>query len=341
MYILGIETSCDETSVAIIENNRVLVNLVSSQMFHKLYGGVVPELSSRAHLEQLFPLIRESLKTAGLQIEDIDIIAATAGPGLIGALMVGYNSGKTIAHSLGKQFFPVNHIEGHMFSGFIGRENISYPVLNLTVSGGHTILSVLNSPTSINILGSTLDDAAGEAFDKVAKLTGMGYPGGPAIQNYASKGNEGKISFPVASLKSKYDFSFSGLKTAVLRYIQANYKNGELPGEDEKSDIALAFQNSAINSLINPVKFALKNHKFRSLSLNGGVAANKKLRESFKNIAEKNSLELLIPDFEYCGDNAAMIAIRAKLLNDSGVKINYLKYEPFPSFRSEFLENNM
>lgn len=340
MYILGIETSCDETSVAIIENNRVLVNLVSSQMFHKLYGGVVPELSSRAHLEQLFPLIRESLKATRLHIEDIDLIAATAGPGLIGALMVGYNSGKTIAHTLGKQFIPVNHIEGHMFSGFIGRENISYPVLNLTVSGGHTILSVLKSPTLINILGSTLDDAAGEAFDKVAKLTGMGYPGGPAIQNYASKGSDGKINFPVANLKSKYDFSFSGLKTSVLRYIQANYENGELPGEDQKSDIALAFQSSAVNSLINPVKATLKKYKFRSISLNGGVAANKKLRESIKNIAEIHSLDLLIPDFEYCGDNAAMIAIRAKLLYDSGVKINYLKYEPFPSFKSEFLENN-
>ncbi len=335
MRILGIETSCDETSVAILEGDEVKVNLISSQDFHKLYGGVVPELSSRAHLERVVPLTREAVKKAGLSIDDIDVVAATAGPGLIGALLVGFTFAKHMAWSLKKPFIPINHIEGHIFSGFLMSEKPEYPLLVLTVSGGHTLLTLVESETKIRFLGTTVDDAAGEAFDKVAKLTGLGYPGGPKIQNAAAKAIRKDIVFPVANLKQEFHFSFSGLKTSVLRYVQKNFPDGVVP-EEELNEIAFGFQDSVVKALSKNLEKAIKQFKPRSLSLNGGVAANSVIRNEVSRLGVKYGIPAVIPAFEYCGDNAAMIALRGKQLYDAG-EIFGNDSEPFPAFYSNYI----
>lgn len=335
MRILGIETSCDETSVAILEGDEVKVNLISSQDFHKLYGGVVPELSSRAHLERVVPLTREAVKKAGLSIDDIDVVAATAGPGLIGALLVGFTFAKHMAWSLKKPFIPVNHIEGHIFSGFLMSEKPEYPLLVLTVSGGHTLLTLVESETKIRFLGTTVDDAAGEAFDKVAKLTGLGYPGGPKIQYAAAKAIRKDILFPVANLKQEFHFSFSGLKTSVLRYVQKNFPDGVIPGE-ELNEIAFGFQDSVVKALSKNLEKAIKQFKPRSISLNGGVAANSVIRNEVTRLGFKYGIPAVIPAFEYCGDNAAMIALRGRQLFDAGEKFGN-DSEPFPAFYSNYI----
>lgn len=335
MTVLGIETSCDETSVAILNGDEVMVNLISSQDFHKLYGGVVPELSSRAHLEQIVPLTREAIRKAGLTPDDIDVVTATAGPGLIGALLVGFTFAKHFAWSIGKPFVPVNHIEGHIFSGFLMPEKPVYPLLVLTVSGGHTLLTLVESETRIRFLGSTIDDAAGEAFDKVAKMTGLGYPGGPKIQNAAAKAIRKDIVFPVANLKQEFHFSFSGLKTSVLRYVQKNFPDGMVP-EEELNEIAFGFQDSVVKALSKNMEKAIKTFKPGSLSLNGGVAANSVIRNEVIRLGEKYNIPAVIPAFEYCGDNAAMIALRGKQLFDAGEKFTR-DSEPFPAFYSNYL----
>lgn len=335
MTVLGIETSCDETSVAILNGDEVMVNLISSQDFHKLYGGVVPELSSRAHLEQIVPLTREAIRKAGLAPDDIDVVTATAGPGLIGALLVGFTFAKHFAWSIGKPFVPVNHIEGHIFSGFLMPEKPVYPLLVLTVSGGHTLLTLVESESRIRFLGSTIDDAAGEAFDKVAKMTGLGYPGGPKIQNAAAKAIRKDIVFPVANLKQEFHFSFSGLKTSVLRYVHKNFPDGMVP-EEELNEIAFGFQDSVVKALSKNMEKAIKTFKPGSLSLNGGVAANSVIRNEVIRLGEKYNIPAVIPAFEYCGDNAAMIALRGKQLFDAGEKFTR-DSEPFPAFYSNYL----
>lgn len=335
MTILGIETSCDETSVAILEGDEVRVNLISSQHFHTLYGGVVPELSSRAHLEQIVPLTREALKKINKSIDDINVIAATAGPGLIGALLVGFTFAKNLAYSKKIPFIPVNHIEGHMFSGFLMDKKPEFPLLVLTVSGGHTLLTLAESFTKIKFLGSTIDDAAGEAFDKVAKMTGLGYPGGPKIQNAASKAIRKNIVFPIANLKQDYHFSFSGLKTSVLRYIQKNYEDYPI-SEEEINEIAYGFQDAVVRALVKNVEKAIRSFKPVSISLNGGVAANSVIRQALIAVGDRFSIPVVIPSFEYCGDNAAMIAFRGASLIESGEKFS-IESEPFPSFYSKYL----
>lgn len=317
MNILGIETSCDETSASVIVDGKVASNIISSQDFHKEYGGVVPELSSRAHLQLITKLIKNACKESKVNLDDIDIISATAGPGLIGALLVGLNIGKGLAYSLNKNFISVNHIEGHIFSGFLMEEKPDYPYLCLVVSGGHTLLLVVKDEMNIVKLGTTIDDAVGEAFDKVSKLLGLGYPGGPAIQNYASRGNPDSIDFPISRLKTKYDFSFSGIKTAVLRHVQSNYDDSGIP-EKDLTDIAASFQNSVVSALLQKVDKALAEFEVRSISLVGGVAANLYLRENLQKLADKYSMKVVIPDIEYCGDNAAMIANRAEMLFRNG-----------------------
>jgi N6-L-threonylcarbamoyladenine synthase len=335
MIILGIESSCDETSVAILDGDEIRINLVSSQHFHKLYGGVVPELSSRAHLEQIVPLTREALNKAGISINEVDAIAATAGPGLIGALLVGFSFAKHLAYSVNKPFIPVNHVEGHIFSGFLMDIKPVFPVLVLTVSGGHTLLTLVESFTKIKFLGSTIDDAAGEAFDKVAKMTGLEYPGGPSIQNAAFKAIRRDIVFPISKLKQEYHFSFSGLKTSVLRYIQKQFTSKEIP-ESEVNEIAYGFQSSVVKALSKNMEKALRMYKPSSLSLNGGVAANTVIRSVVEDIGKKYNLPTIIPSFEYCGDNAAMIALRGKSLLEAGEKFP-IESEPFPAFYSKYL----
>jgi len=330
MNIIGIESSCDETSVAVISDGELKSNLISSQLFHKNYGGVVPELSSRAHLQMLVPLVKQALAKSGITKEQIDVVAATAGPGLIGALLVGLTYGKAFAYSLGKPFIPVNHIEGHMYSPFLMPEKPELPYLCVVVSGGHTLLLIVKSETEIIKLGTTIDDAAGEAFDKVAKMLGLGYPGGPKIQIMAEKGDKKKILFPVAQTKNKYDFSFSGLKTSVLRHIENEYGGKENIPEGDLPDIAASFQDAVVRAIGNKVKKALKEYDVKSLSLAGGVAANRAIRNELVKIARGKNLKVVIPDMEYCGDNAAMIALRGGMVFNSGKKFD-LNFTAFPS----------
>lgn len=335
MNVLGIESSCDETSVAIISDDLLKANLISSQDFHADFGGVVPELSSRAHLQIVKPLLEQALKKSNLVLGDIDVITATAGPGLIGALLVGLTFAKGLSFSLNKPFIAVNHIEGHIFSGFLMKDKPNFPYLALVVSGGHTLLLYVKSFTEIIQLGTTVDDAVGEAFDKVSKMLGFGYPGGPKIQEASEKGDENKISFPIAELKNQYDFSYSGLKTAVLRFIQKNYKNGDEISEPGKKDIAASFQKAAVNALLKNCKKALKNYDVESISLVGGVAANTKLRNEMIKLANDHNKKIVIPDLEFCGDNAAMIALRGKTLYDAGVR-NDLSAKPYPSLGENY-----
>ena len=329
LNILGIESSCDETSVAILINDEVKANLISSQHFHKAFGGVVPELSSRAHLQMIKPLVDSALKTTGLNLTQIDLIAATAGPGLIGALLVGLTYAKGLSFSLNKPFISVNHIEGHIFSGFLMDQKPEFPMLVLVVSGGHTLLLYVESYTKIYLLGTTVDDAAGEAFDKVSKLLGFGYPGGPQIEASALKGDENTIKFPIAELRDEYNFSFSGLKTSVLRYVQSNFNVGVIPKKN-LNNISSSFQKALVDALIQKVILALNNFSVKSLSLVGGVAANKKLRNEMKMLGEKFKIPCIIPSMEYCGDNAAMIALRGFQLFESGFK-DELSVKPYPS----------
>ena len=323
MNVLGIESSCDETSVAIISNGKLKANLISSQDFHAKYGGVIPELSSRAHLQIILPLLKDALEKAGLKKEDINVVAATAGPGLIGALLVGLTFGKGLAYSLDVPFISVNHIEGHIFSGFLMDEKPEFPFLCLVVSGGHTLLLLVKSDLEIIKLGSTIDDAVGEAFDKVAKMLGFEYPGGPLIQKYAEKGNPDEIKFPIARLKNKYNFSFSGLKTSVLRYIQKLEKEHGNLTDIEKENISASFQKALIDALTQKVMLALNEFEVESLSLVGGVAANTALRESIVNIGKRFNKKVVIPDLSYCGDNAAMIAYRGMRLHQLGKKYKF------------------
>lgn len=337
MNVIGIESSCDETSVAVIKDDELKANLISSQDFHVKYGGVVPELSSRAHLQMIIPLIKDALKQSDLELSQIDLVCSTAGPGLIGAVLVGFTFGKGLAYSLKKPFVPVNHIEGHIYSGFLMDEKPQFPYLCLAVSGGHTLLLLVKSDTEIVKLGSTIDDAAGEAFDKVAKMLGLGYPGGPKIQQYASKGDSKSIDFPIAQTKGKYDFSFSGLKTSVLRYLEKNYYDSEVP-ERDLQDITASFQRAAVMALSKKTEKALKEYKVKSISLVGGVAANKVLREELNRLAHKYHKPFIVPDLSYCGDNAAMIAYRGLKVFESGKRFK-LSENAFPSLPKDSFIN--
>lgn len=333
MITLGIETSCDETSIAILKNGKVAANLISTQDFHQKYGGVVPELSSRAHLQIITPLLKQALVKSETKLEDIELIGATAGPGLIGALLVGLTFAKGLAFSLNKKFIAVNHIEGHIFSGFLMPDKPEFPFLCLVVSGGHTLLLLVKSFNEIYKLGSTLDDAAGEAFDKVSKLLGLGYPGGPKIQSAAKSGDDSRINFPIPELKNSFNFSFSGLKTSVLRYVQ---NQGGIININQQHifDIAASFQKAIIKSLILKLELALKKFDIKSISIVGGVAANQLLINQATNLALAFNKKIVIPSLEFCGDNAAMIAFRAETLFIAG-KLSELDSKPFPA-----LDNN-
>lgn len=335
MILLGVESSCDETSIAIIKNAYVAANLISSQDFHKKYGGVVPELSSRAHLQIINPLVRDALLKSNVTLHDIDLITATAGPGLIGALLVGLTYAKGLSYALDKPFMGINHIEGHIFSGFLMDEKPEFPFIALVVSGGHTLLLLVKSFIDIIKLGSTVDDAAGEAFDKVSKMIGLGYPGGPKIQNEARRGDQDKINFPIAQLKEPYNFSFSGIKTSVLRYIQSL---GNEPDEQTRADIAASFQYSVVQALIRKLEKAIKNFEVKTITIVGGVAANELLRQSALKLAERYNLKLIVPAFEYCGDNAAMIAFRGQSLFEAGIR-GSLDCKPFPGLEQNHFKS--
>ena len=329
MTILGIETSCDETSLSLLVDDKVKVNLISSQTIHNEFGGVIPELSSRAHLQQIIPMLKSLLNEAEIDLDAIDVISATAGPGLVGALLVGLTFGKSLALAADKPFVPVNHIEGHIFSGFLMEEKPEFPFLCSVVSGGHTLLLLVNNYFEIIQLGTTNDDAIGEAFDKVSKMIGFGYPGGPQIEKYSKFSDPCTFNFPIGKGKTKYDFSYSGLKTAVLRVVQDIERSNELT-EEVKSNIAASFQKAAVDAIMNRMEMALKEFQVNSISLVGGVAANAMLRNRVIELGKKENKNVVIPAIEYCGDNAAMIALRGKHIYENG-KTKGLNANVFPN----------
>ncbi len=305
--ILAIESSCDETAAAVVVNGRnVLSNVISSQIdLHTLYGGVVPEIASRKHTERINQVIEEALTTAGVGLQDIDAVAVTYGPGLVGALLVGVAEAKAIAYAAKKPLVPVHHIEGHISANYIENKDLEPPFMCLVVSGGHTHLVNVVDYGKYEILGRTRDDAAGEAFDKVARAIGLGYPGGPKIEKKAHEGNAEAIKFPRAVVAdSEYDFSFSGLKSAVLNYINMAAMKGETVNE---ADIAASFQKAVCDVLIEHGIRAAKEHNVKKFAIAGGVSSNGTLREAFRVACEKEGITFYHPSPILCTDNAAMI----------------------------------
>lgn len=305
---LGIESSCDETSASIVKNGReVLSNIISSQIdIHKKFGGVVPEVASRKHVEAISNVIEEAIVTAGIEYSDIDVIASTYGPGLVGALLVGLSTAKAMALSMKKPFVGVNHIEGHISANYIEHKNLTPPFVTLVVSGGHSHVVYVKDYGKYEILGRTRDDAAGEAYDKVARSLGLGYPGGPKIDSLAKEGDPKSIDFPRSYLEEgSFDFSFSGLKSSVLNYLnKMNMQNLEI----NKADVAASFQLSVVEVLSDKAISAVKKVGVDTLCLAGGVAANTALREMLTRKCEKENIRFLYPSNILCTDNAAMIA---------------------------------
>jgi N6-L-threonylcarbamoyladenine synthase len=305
--ILGIESSCDETAAAVVvDGEHILSSVVASQInIHRPYGGVVPELASRKHIEAMIPVVEEAVLKSGLQKEELDAIAVTQGPGLVGALLVGFSFAKSFAYALGKPWVGVNHLEAHLNSVFLEPDPPSFPFISLLVSGGHTSIYDVQTHTKAKLMGQTRDDAAGEAFDKVAKMLGLGYPGGLIIDRLSQKGDSEKIRFPRAYLdKKSYDFSFSGIKNAVNRFIQTHSNQYQ----DQIADIAAAFQEAVIEVLCFKLIHAATSKGYRHISIVGGAAANSRLRQKVRQEAEKNQLSVHIPALSLCGDNAAMVA---------------------------------
>ncbi|WP_338537324.1 tRNA (adenosine(37)-N6)-threonylcarbamoyltransferase complex transferase subunit TsaD [Helicovermis profundi] len=311
VIIMSIESSCDETSCALVKNGReVLSNIIYSQIdIHKKFGGVVPEIASRNHLEKISQVIDEALEGADLTFNDVRAIATTYGPGLVGALLVGMSNAKALAYSLGVKLIPVNHIEGHIYANFIEHKELEPPFVCLIVSGGHSHLVYMSDYGKYEILGKTRDDAVGEAFDKVARTLGLGYPGGPKIDALAKSGNPNAIEFPRVYLeKDSLDFSFSGIKSSVLNYINScKMKNIEIVNED----VAASFQQAVVEVLSVKLIRAAKLKKVKNIVLAGGVAANSGLRNYLISLSKENDLKLYFPSIELCTDNAAMIGSAA------------------------------
>lgn len=303
MYILGIDTSCDDTSSSIVKDGtEIISNIVSNQStIHKKYGGIVPELASRRHIEMIWPVVEQSLTAAHITPAQLSGIAVCHGPGLIGSLLIGVSFAKSFSYSYGLPLIAVNHLEGHLLSPFLNGTKLQFPFIALIVSGGHTHIYRADAFGKYKILGKTRDDAAGEAFDKVAKLLGLPYPGGPIIDELAHKGSGDTIKFPRAYLKDSLDFSFSGLKTAVLNYYKKN-------PDSNHTDIAASFQNAVIDVLVHKVVKAVQREEISRLVISGGVAANSQLKHTFYEIGKKHKIDVLIPPKQLCTDNAAMIA---------------------------------
>jgi N6-L-threonylcarbamoyladenine synthase len=322
MRLLAIETSCDETAAAVMHGTQLLANTIATQEIHQLYGGVVPELASRAHVQRIVPVVNRALAQAHVSRNALDAVAVTYGPGLIGSLVVGLSFAKGLALQLGVPVLGINHLEGHLFSTNIMPGGPEPPFLSLIISGGHTILTHVRDWGNYQILGQTQDDAAGEAFDKVAKILGLSYPGGPALEKLAAAGDPRAIDFPQARLKNlpssssqRFDFSFSGLKTAVLYYVR-KLSPEEL--EKQRTDIAASFQYALINALVENVARAHAQFSIRAVALAGGVACNRALRQAFAHLGERSGFQLHYPEPIFCTDNAAMIARAAQFHFASG-----------------------
>ena len=313
MTVLGIETSCDETSAAVVIDGRVASNVISSQYVHQKYGGVVPELASRAHLRLIIQVVEEALTRASIGRTEIDTVAVTCGPGLAGALLVGLSFGKALAYGLGKPFLGVNHMEGHLYSNLLGPAPHGFPFLSLIVSGGHTMLVDVEAPFRHTVLGQTRDDAAGEAFDKVAKMLGLGYPGGPIIDRRAREGDPNGVRFPRAFLGDGYEFSFSGIKTAVLYHLRRHplpdpAREGGGPYERTINDLCASFQEAVVDVLVTKTIAAAAACGRFDIAIAGGVSANTRLRRRMEEAAAPAGRRVHTPPPDYCMDNGAMIA---------------------------------
>jgi N6-L-threonylcarbamoyladenine synthase len=309
VLLLGIESSCDETAAAVLQDgSKLLSSVIDTQIdIHAKYGGVVPELASRRHLETVYPVVSQALTDAGIGLDDLDGLAVTQGPGLIGSLLIGLSFVKAISFVKKIPYVGVNHMEGHLLSPFLGKEKPSFPYVALVASGGHSSIFLVSSPLDYKMLGRTRDDAAGEAFDKVSKLLGLGYPGGPVISKLSEKGDRKAIQFPRAWLEpDTFDFSFSGVKTSVVNYVnQVRQKGLELPVED----ICASFQEAIADVLVTKTIRAAQKFEIKNIVLAGGVAANQRLRSLFQARGTERNMNVFLPPLEFCTDNGAMIAL--------------------------------
>ena len=318
--ILGIESSCDDTSAAIIRGNKILSNIAANQAIHNEYGGVVPELASRAHQQNIIPVVEKSVSKANIQQKDISAVGFTRGPGLLGSLLVGTSFAKSLAMSLNVPLIEVNHLQAHILAHFIDDANIApppFPFLCLTVSGGHTMIVLVKDYFDMEIIGKTIDDAAGEAFDKIGKIFDLDYPAGPIIDKLAKNGDPNAFTFNKPRLE-KYDYSFSGVKTSVLYFIQKEIKKNPDFVKENIENLAASVQKTIVETLMNKLEKASKDYNIHHIAIAGGVSANSGLREAMKKNEEKLGWNIYIPKFEYTTDNAAMIAMVAKLKYDRG-----------------------
>lgn len=330
--ILAIESSCDETSASVCVDGKILSNIIATQAIHEQYGGVVPELASRAHIQQIVPVVDTALKEAGISLIELDAIAFTQAPGLIGSLLVGAQFAKSMALALDIPLIAVHHMQAHVLANLIPEDRPEFPFLCLTVSGGHTQIVRCDSPTSMTILGETKDDAAGEAFDKSAKLLGLPYPGGPLIDKHAANGDPNKYKFPKPNIP-EYDFSFSGLKTAILYFLQENKKNNPQFIEENMDDICASIQHRIVTILLDKLKKAAEDTGIQSVCIAGGVSANKGLRKAFEEMGKQKGWKTYIPAFQYCTDNAGMIAITAY---HKFISKEFAPMETIPSARAKW-----
>ena len=317
MILLAIESSCDETSAAIMVDGELKSNVISTQLIHSEWGGVVPELASRAHQKSIIPVVQEALQKANINKNDLNAIAFTRGPGLLGALMVGTSFAKSLALSLDIPLIEVNHMQAHVLAHFIEEPRPQFPFLCLTVSGGHTQLVWVEGPLNMQIIGETQDDAVGEAFDKTAKLIGLPYPGGPLIDKLAKEGNPDKYPVPMGEMPG-LDFSFSGIKTSILYFLQKEVKLNPNFIEENKADICASVQKTLIEILLRKVKKAMREKNCSSIAIAGGVSANSGLRKRLQELGEENHWEVFIPAFSYCTDNAGMIAMAGHFKFEAG-----------------------
>ncbi len=308
--ILAIESSCDETSASIVIDGKVQNNVVATQSIHKEYGGVVPELASRAHQQSIVPVVNKAMNEAGVTPKDLSAIAFTRGPGLLGALLVGTSFAKSMALALDIPLIDVNHMQAHILAHFIDDPKPSFPFICLTVSGGHTQLVLVKGYTQMEVIGQTRDDAVGEAFDKAAKMLGLTYPGGPLIDKYAKLGDPTKFSFPNTSMPG-LDYSFSGIKTAILYFLRDELKKDPDFISKNMNDLAASIQQALIKMLLNKLNRAAREHKINEIAIAGGVSANTGLREALEQMKLEKGWNVYIPDFQYCTDNAGMIAMAA------------------------------
>lgn len=321
IYILGIESSCDDTSAAILKNSSILSNVIAGQKIHEEYGGVVPELASRAHQKNLIPVIDTAIKRAGVTLDEIDGIAFTRGPGLMGSLVVGTSFAKALSLSRNIPMMDVNHMQGHVLAHFIddeGKEKPTFPFLCLTVSGGHTQIVMVKDHLEMEVIGTTIDDAAGEAFDKSAKLLGFPYPGGPLIDKYAKEGNSDVFKFAEPKV-DEYNFSFSGLKTSIMYFLKKQAKlNPDFIAEN-RNDLCASIQRTIVDILLKKIEKAAIEKGITQIAIAGGVSANSGLRAAMIDLGARRKWDIFIPKFEYCTDNAAMVAITGKFMFEKGL----------------------